>query len=252
MDAVIPRLIQGQGTPESQWQAWLSNTPLPKVTAQELLRQSSRVVIVAPHPDDEILGTTAVLLHCTHTHMPCVVVSVTHGEASHPDSPLWPRQHLAQTRIQESAHALALLAPCAQVIQLSLPDGQVANHTLKLANALQELLGPSDALFCPWRLDGHPDHEATGHTCAEVARQVGCTFIELPIWTWHWAVPEDPQVPWHRAVALDLTSDQLDLKHQALACFSSQLLPDPSTGNEAILPAWATERLLRPFEVVLQ
>ena len=250
MDAVIPRLIQGQGTPEAQWQAWFSQTPLPVVAPADLLRHSSRVVIVAPHPDDEILTTAALLRCCADTDTPCLVVSVTDGEASHLGSPLWPQQHLARTRALESAAALALMAPAAQVVRLGLPDGGVADCTAQLAQALGGLLQPSDALVCPWRNDGHPDHEATGHACAEVARQVGCRLLELPIWTWHWAVPEDPQVPWHRAAAIALAPEQLALKRQALACFHSQLLPDPSTGKEAILPAWATARLLRPFEVV--
>ena len=250
MDAVIPRLIAGQGTPEAQWHAWFSSKPLPVATAAELLAQIDRVVIVAPHPDDEVLVTVGFLRHCTDTGTPCLVVAVTDGEASHPESALWSQEQLARTRAQESAAALAILAPAAQVLRLGLPDGHVTQRATQLAQALHGLLRPSDALLCPWRNDGHPDHEATGHTCASVARQVGCRLFELPIWTWHWAAPEDLQVPWHRAGAIALSPGQLALKTQALACFRSQLLPDASTGKQAILPAWATKRLLRPFEVV--
>src|SRR5260221_8726683 len=32
------------------------------------------------------------------------------------------------------------------------------------------------------------------------------------------------------------------LFRSALSCFRSQLLPDPSTGRDAILPPWATQR----------
>ena len=251
MDAVAPRLIEGQGTPETLWRPWLANRPLPAVTPDELLQGSRRVVIVAPHPDDEILAAASLLCHCADTAMPCVVVFVTDGGASHPGSTLWPRQRLVRVRARESAQALALLAPATRSVSLGIPDGHVRDHASRLAHALRHMLGPCDALFCTWRNDGHPDHEAAGQVSADVARQLGCKLFELPIWTWHWAVPDDPRVPWARAVTLSLAPRQLALKRRALACFRSQLLPDPSIGKNVVLPEWATQRLLRPFETVL-
>lgn len=250
MDAVKPRLIEGQGTPESRWQAWFAQRQPVPLALDELLQGRSRIVIVAPHPDDEILGCASLLRRCAQQGLPCLVISVTDGGASHPGSTLWPPQRLACARVQESHQALALLAPAAQVVRLSLPDGHIADHAAQLLQQLQSLLRPSDALLCTWREDGHPDHEATGQACATVAEHTGCRLVELPIWAWHWAEPGDTRVPWHRAAAIALSPGELALKRQALSCFRSQLLPDPSTGRDAILPPWATQRLLRPFEVV--
>lgn len=252
MDAVKPRFIAGRGTPESQWQPWLAQRGLAAAPVGELLSGLRRAVIVAPHPDDEILGSAAVLRHCTDLAMPCLVVCVTDGGASHPGSTLWPRHRLIRARRQESEQALALLAPGACVARLDLPDGEVNGHAPRLQAWLERMLEPSDALLCTWREDGHPDHEASGQACAAAASRIGCRLFELPIWAWHWAVPQDPRVPWHRAAAMPLAPEVLALKRQALACFQSQLLPDPSTGKDAILPAWATRRLLRPFEVVFR
>ena len=252
MVAVMPRRIEGRGTPESQWRGWLARQPLPVVPVHDLLRGCRRAVIVAPHPDDEVLGAAGLMRQCADTAVPCTVVAVTDGDASHPGSSLWPQGRLADARAQESAQALALLAPNAQVARLGLPDGHVADHASQLTAALRHMLQPGDALFCTWRGDGHPDHEATGHACAAAARQMECRLFELPIWTWHWAAPDDSRVPWRRAVAVPLAPGHLALKRQALACFRSQLLPDPSTGKDAILPAWATQRLLRSFEVVFR
>jgi LmbE family N-acetylglucosaminyl deacetylase len=253
MDALAAsRRIEGQGTPESRWQAWLADRPLPAVTPGELLAAHWRVVIVAPHPDDEVLAGASLLCHCADAVVPCIVVFVTDGGASHPGSTAWPRPRLVQARAQESRQALALLAPAAQGIDLGIPDGQVREHAAQLDFALNRMLHPRDALFCTWRHDGHPDHEAAGQVCADVARRVGCRFFELPVWAWHWAAPGDPRVPWDRAATLALTPERLALKRQALACFHSQLTPDPSTGRDAILPEWATQRLLRPFEVVFR
>lgn len=250
MDAVKPRLIEGRGTPESRWQAWFAQRRPAQVSMDDLLEGRRRAVIVAPHPDDEILGCAGLLRRCAERGMPCLIVSVTDGGASHPDSALWPPQRLVRERVQESTQALALLAPQAQVLRLGLPDGRIAEHAAQLLQRLEPLLQPSDALLCTWREDGHPDHEATGQACATAARHAGCRLFELPIWAWHWAEPGDARVPWHRAAAIALAPQELALKRQALSCFRSQLLPDPSTGRDAILPSWATQRLLRPFEVV--
>lgn len=252
MDALMSRQIMGQGTPESQWQPWLAQSHLPEMSAEPLLESSSRVVIVSPHPDDEVLATASILLHCAHSAMPCVVVAVTSGEASHPGSKVWPAQKLSHTREQESARALALLCPDSQTIHLRIPDGDVSTQQPHLLAALSQTLRPSDAVFCPWRYDGHPDHEATGEACAIAAADAGSRLLELPIWAWHWAGPGDSRIPWHRAVRIPMTTAQQALKREALSCFSTQLLPDMSTGRPAVLPPWATARLLRAFEVVLR
>ena len=252
MAAIASPTIHGHGTPEQHWQPWLARQALPTVTAATLLHPCQRVVVVAPHPDDEVLGLSGILLYCAAAALDCVVIYVTDGDASHPGSPCWPPQRLAQVRAQESAQALALLAPHASICRLGMGDGRIAEHAPQLAGMLRQHLQPGDALLCPWRLDGHPDHDATGQVCAAIASDTGCLHIEVPIWAWHWATPGDLRVPWHRAVTLALTPEQQARKQLAVACFRSQLQPDPSTGREAILPPWALQRLLRPFEVVLR
>jgi len=248
----MSRIISGEGTPEEDWTKWLESQIFPSCSLLEIIQDSRRVVIVAPHPDDEVLGTAGIIQCSDALNLPCTIISVTDGEASHPQSPLWPPEVLRQTRIQESTQALGLLRPSTQVVRLGIPDGDVAKNKPWIFAALQKILHPSDAVFCTWRYDGHPDHEATGKICTDVTNKIGCKCLEIPIWAWHWASPGDSRVPWQRAVILPLTPTQLALKQQALACFRSQLQPDASTGKAAILPQWAIRRLIRPFELVFQ
>lgn len=252
MEPLTSRMIVGRGTPESQWQDWLARNPLRAVPAQQLLHGIGRVVIVSPHPDDEVLGTAGIFLHCKNSALQCVLVSVTSGEASHPDSRLWSPKQLARAREQESAKALTLLCPSSSTVHLKIPDGEVRAHQIRLEAQLEHLLQPADAVFCPWRFDGHPDHEATAAACLRVAIGIGCSLFEVPIWAWHWARPGDDTVPWAQAIRIPLSAQQLKLKRQALSCFKSQLSPDSSNGRQAVLPDWATARLLRPYEVVLK
>lgn len=84
MEALISREIFGEGTPELQWQPWLAQAPLADDPLSGLLQGCQRVVIVSPHPDDEILATAGIMQHCADSGLPCTVIAVTSGEASHP------------------------------------------------------------------------------------------------------------------------------------------------------------------------
>ncbi|VVE84661.1 N-acetyl-alpha-D-glucosaminyl L-malate deacetylase 1 [Pandoraea sputorum] len=67
MAALSARLIAGEGTAEATWQRWFHAHALPQITARERLARSARVHVVAPHPDDEILGGEA---PCDSAHGP--------------------------------------------------------------------------------------------------------------------------------------------------------------------------------------
>ncbi|RYY69227.1 MAG: PIG-L family deacetylase, partial [Comamonadaceae bacterium] len=111
------------------------------------------------------------------------------------------------------------------------------------------LLRPTDVVFTTWRRDGHPDHDACGTACADAVQIAGARLVEVPVWAWHWAVPGDPRLPWHRARRLDLDADAAGRKRAAVQCFTSQLKPDPSTGAGPILRSTTVARAARPFEV---
>jgi hypothetical protein len=74
-------------------------------------------------------------------------------------------------------------------------------------------------------------------------------LIEMPVWSWHWAAPGDARLPWRRARRLALDEEVLRRKREAVACFTSQLHKDTSTGQPAILPPHVLARLLHPYEI---
>ena len=259
------RRIAGHGTPDADWQAWAGLFQLPAVAVRELVAPQQRAVIVAPHPDDEVLACGGLLQLLAAQGTRTVLVAATDGDASHPGSSLWTPPQLAHLRSGETAAALNVLfspAPSAaptmsavnagapvRVIRARLPDGGVTAHCAELQTLLEQLLRPDDVVFVTWRHDGHPDHEACGHAAATAARACGAALVEMPVWTWHWAAPGDVRVPWQRARRLALPPAVLQRKQQAIACYTSQLLPDPSTGADPILPPHVLARLTHPYEV---
>ena len=61
-------------------------------------------------------------------------------------------------------------------------------------------------------------------------------LLEIPVWTWHWASPDDSRVPWSRARRIVLDTDTHARKLHAVEAFRSQLEPDAATGRAPILP----------------
>ena len=76
--------LKGDGTPEDVW--WAPGG-LDTIPARDpaVVRPPGRVVVVAPHPDDEVLGVGGTLAAWAPVEV--LVVAVTDGEGSHPGSP---------------------------------------------------------------------------------------------------------------------------------------------------------------------
>ncbi len=243
----LPRL-DAAGTPEAAWTDWhLEHLP-PLV-----LGDHRRAVFVAPHPDDEVLASGGLLQRLSSTGTVVTLVSVTDGEASHPRSQTVTPRALADRRARELRQALEFLGlRSVDIVRLALPDGGVDGHREELVACLRGLLGPDVLCVAPWQRDGHPDHDATGAAAATACAATGAPFLKSLVWTWHWAVPSDPRVPWFRARCLPLTRIELTRKRWAIRAFRSQTLPLSSRpGDEAILPPEILVRFDRPHEVFL-
>jgi LmbE family N-acetylglucosaminyl deacetylase len=246
------RAIRGSGTSEAAWQKSVQLQALPEVDPATLVPPGARAVIVSPHPDDEILGTGGMLARLSDLGRKILIVAVTDGTASHPDSPAWTAERLASTRQQETTDALKRLRMRhVQMVRLHLPDGGGERFEGDLSQALKAHLEPGDVVFATWRHDGHPDHESVGRAVVAVAGELDLPFIEVPVWTWHWASPDDTRVPWSRARRIVLDDTTRARKLHAVEAFRSQIEPDESTGRAAVLPGHVLERLTRAYEVVL-
>jgi LmbE family N-acetylglucosaminyl deacetylase len=235
--------IAGRGTPEEVWHQW----PEPHRWPVLELDAAEPPLVVAPHPDDEILGVAGLMALIGAAD----VVAVTDGEASHPQSTVYSREKLAARRREETDAALTQLGlEPVLVHRLGQPDGGIDEAALTAA--LRPLLWPGRWCCATWRHDGHPDHEAVGRAAAAACAQTGARLLEYPVWMWHWARPGDERVPWARARRVDLAHAVHLKKKAAIEEFRSQTEPlGPAPADAPILPPWVLARFLRPFETVL-
>jgi LmbE family N-acetylglucosaminyl deacetylase len=234
--------IVGTGTDESRWLDWPAVRSWPDLA----LTPPMPPLVVAPHPDDEILGVGGILALIGQAE----VVAVTDGEASHPDSTVYTQAELSAIRQDETRRALCYLGlPEAPVHRLAHPDGHIDEAALTAF--LTAELTPGRWCFATWRGDGHPDHEAVGRAAATACAAIGAVLLEYPIWMWHWAEPDDERVPWDRVHGVDLSESAQWAKAAAIAEFTSQIGPlGPEPGDAAILPPHVLARFRRPFEVI--
>ncbi|MFF7244507.1 PIG-L deacetylase family protein [Embleya sp. NPDC008237] len=243
--------IQAPGTPEPAWAQWRGLDRLPRVTP----RVVGGLVVVAAHPDDEILGAGGLLASVLDAGERVRVVVLTDGDASHPNGPIPPADLVAR-RIEESRRALAVLSPggpVAEIVRLGLPDTAVAAHEAATIPALAELLAGYALCAAPWSGDLHADHEAAGRIAAGACAAAGVRLVEYPVWMWHWAEPADPRVPWERAVRIDLNPERVRRKQRAIGCFETQIAPLlPGLDDRVILPPEELAHFERSFEVLFR
>lgn len=238
------------GTAEDTWLAWDGLAALP--TSDLLGRPPGTAIVVAPHPDDEVLGAGGTLRLLHRRGWALHVVAVTDGEGSHPGSRVHSAGELRAIRSREAAAARRSLGlrRCA-VDRLALADGEVAAHEDRLEDHLRRL-GPADLVLAPWRHDGHPDHDACGRAAGRAAAVNGIPLVEYLVWMWNWAGPDDGRVPWDRARRVDLPAGDRRRKGSAIDLFASQVRPiGPEPADAAVLPARVLAHHRRPFEVLL-
>lgn len=125
-----------------------------------------RVIVFAPHPDDEVIGAFSLL---TRFRAACFMVFVTDGA---PVKLGKNRAPLQRRRRRESNQVAALLRiPTGHVIRLGIPDQgttfQLPRLIMVAAKLLRELR--PDIVIIPAYEGGHPDHDSTAFSVHQAA-----------------------------------------------------------------------------------
>ncbi|GGV26386.1 PIG-L family deacetylase [Streptomyces longisporoflavus] len=239
--------IDAPGTDEAMWRAARLADHLPR-----LVLPAGAVVVVAAHPDDEVLGFGGAIATLLAAGGSVHTVCLTDGEASHGPATPSALARLAARRRGELTAALGELGALPAPVHAALPDSALDEHEDEARAVIGELLDATGAALCvaPWENDLHSDHEAAGRAARGAGRDTATPVWSYPVWMWHWARPHDPRVPWHRASVLPLAQAALDRKEAALARFTSQLEPR-GRGMPPVLPPQEIAHHTRTFETVL-
>lgn len=125
-----------------------------------------RVLVLAPHPDDETIGCGGTLALLADGGARVEVLLATDGEAT--IGPALPASEIARRRRAETVTALELLGVDTAPRCLGLPDGDLVHHGRILTASVQEAIDDlhPDLVLSPWLLEAHPDHRALAHALA--------------------------------------------------------------------------------------
>ena len=238
---------------------------LPLVGLDALLPDGDGAIVLAPHPDDESLGTGGLLAALARAGRPARVVVMSDGAGSHPGSRTHPGPVLRDLREAEAREACAELGVPAPVF-LRWPDGDVpaadgpdgGERFGRAVAAVAAACAGFGTLVATSALDPHKDHVATWIIARAVAARTGMRLLGYPVWAWRHLYPamapvapvDVPGPP--RGLRLDVSAF-LDTKRRAALAHRSQttrLIADDPGGF--ILTEVVLSVLLRPYEVYLE
>ena len=113
-------------------------------------------IVVAPHPDDEVLGCSSVLLGSTVT-----VVYVTDGVP--PWTAAADREELEAQRGMECIDAWGVLSSRANRVHLGFADLAAWQAVEQIAESLTQVIDAAacEEVYLPAYQGGHPDHDAS-------------------------------------------------------------------------------------------
>lgn len=223
--------------------------------AEDITRSSAvrRCLVLAPHPDDEVLGCGATILLKRASGTAVRVVFATDGRHSH-DAGRIPPETLARRREEEGLEACARLGvPKEDVEFLRLEDGSLGGNLEPLCARLEPILrsfAPEDVLV-PFRRDGHRDHEALCEAALSLRRRgsLQVPILEYPVWFWRSRWWRD----WFRGRLSPLrllrirTEGFLDRKREALAAHRTQMEKPEGDAGWEVLSDVDGGRFLRRF-----
>jgi N-acetylglucosamine malate deacetylase 1 len=193
-----------------------------------------KVIVIAPHPDDEILGCGGTIAaHCTAGDQVTVVL-LTRGNPA-----IFPPDLIARTR-EEFRQVHQMLGVREQILFDFLAPGLEEVPAYEVADQLRQVIERvrPQVVYTPFGGDLHSDHKVAYLATLVATRPIGgfpvarvLCYETLSETEWGDVLTQSPFVP---NVFHDIT-DHLEKKLTAMACYKSQLRDAPHPRNVEIV-----------------
>jgi LmbE family N-acetylglucosaminyl deacetylase/glycosyltransferase involved in cell wall biosynthesis len=174
--------------------------------------RGERLLVLAPHPDDEVIGCGGVVFqHLRDGRQVRVVVATDGVEAAPTDD----REAYRARREEETRKALP-----ATIDFLRFPDRALDAHAEELEGRLRDVLAEvrPDLILAPSAIEIHPDHLALSRAFCAVIQRDGSLFADLAVARVAFYEVGQPLRP---NVLVDIT-DVAAAKYDAIAAHASQ------------------------------
>ena len=211
------------------------------MSGRKQVNVKQRILVLAPHPDDEILGAGGTIARAAAEEAEIFVAVLTKGYP-----PRYSEEFDAQTRGQVlNAHAVLGVT---ETTMLSLPSAgvdMIPQHEVnaELENLFQQF--NPDVVYMPFIGDIHRDHQLFAHSTMVASRPFAPTapttiyaYETLSETNWNAPYLTPGFIP---NVFVDIT-DYLDVKLRAMTCVKTQLKKFPHERSLEALEALAKLR----------
>lgn len=189
------------------------------------LRPEGRVVVLAPHPDDEALGCGGFINRmCREGNAPYVVIMTGGGGSLRGHSDMAEEEVIRARRKLTLDSATRLGLPENHITFLDFTDGSIDARPVKEMGRLRRLieeLAP-DMLLVPHRGEGWPDHLAVREIGRKLAEEMNIHMYEYCVWMWYYNVW---RLDWKNAVCVKFSDKERIAKRLAVDAYIKPLAP---------------------------
>jgi LmbE family N-acetylglucosaminyl deacetylase len=181
--------------------------------------EAKRVLVLAPHPDDEVFGCGGAIADLAARGAAVDVLLVTDGAAGATDAE--GRRAIAARRARESREALGILGGGA-LHEGGMRDRGLGGNSAALEELIASFLAKTspDLVIAPSPVETHPDHRAVAYALLALARRRAADAGAAALARATVAFFEVSQ-PFRPNFLFDLTP-VLERKRQAVKAFASQ------------------------------
>lgn len=177
-----------------------------------------RVLVLAPHADDETIGCGGALLDYRARGKEVSILFLTNGNAGGRDKSISPREIMALRRQEAVNAASGMGIPEDNLIFLDVDDQGLLYSSIEGEFATIMARLQPDTLFLPCCLDHHIDHMAVSKVVAKAYDHSPELYRETALYLYE---AQSPLTQFHANVTLDITP-YYQGKNHALSVYKSQ------------------------------
>jgi LmbE family N-acetylglucosaminyl deacetylase len=165
---------------------WILQRIAARAEPYPVSRLRDPLIVVAPHPDDEVLGCGGLIHRKVRAGAHVEIVIVSDGRTSH--RRFVGEEELVRRRAAEAREAAARLGVAPEAVTvLGFPDGDLFHHLADVTSALQRIFlsRPPAEIALPHRDEPPADHRAAW----KATRAAACLLprvrlLEYGVWIW--------------------------------------------------------------------
>lgn len=207
----------------------------------------ARILVIAPHADDEVLGLGGTIARLNEEGNEIIVAIMTgHGEHPHP---IWPEEMWKTVRKEalEAHKILGVKKTIFRELPAAIVSDQSIFHVNKIVDEVIREIEP-DQLFIPFLYDLHRDHREIVHSASVAWRPTGKAgknikeiYMYETLSETHWNIQQQ-EGGFLPNFFVNISKGYLQKKMDALSIYKSQIRDFPDARSVEAIEALAKFR----------